>query len=137
MPFGINNAYRLRWRFDYQERPSKVGMWQYASDKPEEMACFQKTDGLVRAAIESENLRTWETETVCECAGWDFVEFRWVTAVSVQPLAMQQSFTTPGTLVGLELITREKRATALVDGRLLVKDRTPEEMKNMLDQFKV
>ena len=136
MAFGLDTAYRLRWRFDYADRPSKLGMWQYASDKPEEMACFQKTDGLTRACIESENLRTWETEVVCECAGWDFVEFRWVTAVNVQPLAMQAPITTPGTLVGLELITREKRATALVDGRLLVRDRTAEEMQNKLDQYR-
>jgi hypothetical protein len=136
MNAGLEPLYRLRWRFDYADRASKCGMWCYASNRPEEMACFQNTTGLVRACVQAENLKTWETEDVVECDGHDFVEFRWVTAVSMNPLMLQGSFTSPGTIVGLELITRAKRATALVNGKLLVRERTAEEMLNNLDQYR-
>jgi hypothetical protein len=135
MSNGINPTYRLRWRFDYVNRPSKVGMWLFASNKPEEMACFQNTEGLLRAAVECESLLTWKTEIVVECDGHDFVEFRWVNAVSVNPLALQGSVTSPGTLVGLELITKSKRATCLVNGKFSVRDLTPAEMLNKLEQY--
>jgi len=53
VPKQQDPRYRLRWRFDYANRPTKVGKWSHPGTTRETQAKYQAKEGLVRAAIEA------------------------------------------------------------------------------------
>lgn len=136
MPFGIESSYRLRWRYDFADGKTRWGIWNDSGAKAADSAWANNREGLIRASIESESQTTWAVETVVECDGHDFVEFRWLAAAAISPLGFSGSVTIPGAIVGLELITREKRASAIVNGKLLIRERTAEEKASNLEQYR-
>lgn len=108
---GMHKDFWLRWRFDFHDKPSKIGGWLNDSQEPSMMAAYVNKEGLSRAAIEAKNLHTKEVITAVECDGWDFFNFQWV-AVAV-PV---KSGPAPRHIIGMKLLTRTKATTFYIDG---------------------
>lgn len=130
---AIERRYRVRWRFDFHGKPSRTGIWNNSGGKQEQSFgssawCVNK-DGLARASIEgelcsAEGSWTGKIVTLCECDGWDFVNFAWMASTPApfmlgELTAMELS----AEVTGLMLETREIMHQIRVDGtkRLVVK----------------
>lgn len=120
--FENHDLYKLRWRFDYANRPSKCGQWSKPATRDEDMAARQLKDGLIRASIEGQDISTQEIFTLAECDGHDFCNFQWISA---------QYGMSPGhaKIVGLAIMTRNQVAQVFVDGSSKILER-PENDKN-------
>ena len=115
--------YRLRWRFDYHNKPSVKGLWTSSACA----AWSVNKDKLSRASIEAKDIRTAELKTLAACDGHDFVNFKWygfVKSPLLGPEAYGQFRSTP---IGLILQTRELDVLYLVDGSFGTKQRTIED----------
>lgn len=130
---GIRGRQRLRWRFDFPDRPTRYGIWNNSGGSQAESAgtsawCINKT-GLVRASIEAEDQEQWTVQTVVECDGWDFVNFRWIAATPI-PFDPGGGFQVAGQIIGLAMDTRDNSYSVFIDGSTKITARTEEE-KNM------
>lgn len=116
--FGITPFMRLRWRFDFADRPSKYGQWNYASqDDVKAMAAFVNKTGLIRASIESEKVASWSIRTMFECDGHEYASMEWVSAASI-PLFDKKSYIRPGQMIGLSILTATRKTTVYIDGQI-------------------
>lgn len=109
--------YRLRWRFDFLNRPSKFGQWDRDADRLEEKACYQNREGLIRASIEGKNWRTYEVKILAECDGWDFINFAWRAEFRGNAKTSYTRHT------GLELWTRDIKKLVLFNGNVVEESR--------------
>lgn len=112
--------FTLRWRFDYSNgRPSAYGEW---NDTSEGKAALVTKDNLRRAAIEAYDPAACAGVIVAaECDGWDFVNFAWVSIVS---LACPEN-----RVIGLSLTTREEIFEVYFSGSGSRRQRTADEKK--------
>jgi hypothetical protein len=112
------DLFALRWRFDYNNRPTKCGMWGRTTTNPVDCAWSQPRDGLVRASIEGKNIETREILTFAECDGHAYRAFQWA-ATAAMPL-LGGTAVLKSQLVGLKLLTTD--SCLLVDqaGKLTV-----------------
>lgn len=113
---------RLRWRFDFHNKPSRFGQWSRPASRNEDMAAFQNAEGLLRASIEAQNVETNEIVTAAECDGHDFCNFQWVSAAF--------GFTgATAKIVGLAMSTSDEICTVYVDGSTSCKERSDDDKK--------
>ena len=126
---AIDRRYRLRWRFDFADKPTKTGIWNNSGGQQKEgfgssAWCVNKT-GLVRAAVEAENQQTWEVSVLAECDGWDFVNFAWIaTTPAPFMLGALDALEIQGQVTGLVLETRELNHRVRVDGSQQIVQKT-------------
>lgn len=117
---GVSPLYRLRWRFDFAGRPSRVGGWNSASTNPKDMAAFVDKTGLVRACIEAESVLTYQLKVLAEVDGHCYVTSSWEMAAAL-PTFNSGAYTTQGSIIGLSLVTLEEKLTVFVSGQVLRK----------------
>lgn len=116
--YGVTPFMRLRWRFDFVDKSSKYGQWNYASQADvKAMAAFVNKTGLIRASIESEKVGSWSIRTMYECDGHDYASMEWVTATSV-PLFTKKSYIRTGQMIGLSILTATHKTTVFIDGQI-------------------
>lgn len=107
----IRNAddtkYMVRWRFDFADKPTKVGFWGRAGDQKtgEGLAAFVNKEGLVRASIEGKDMNGGAIKTLIEVDGHDFCNFQWMAAAKYALGAGDQ--VCPMRLLGMKLISRD------------------------------
>lgn len=118
--------YRLRWRFDFVNKPTRIGQWNSSEQK----ACFINTDGLLRACIEAEDQTTWEVKTLCECQGADYVQFQWLATFTYD-----NSLQGYHALVGLKLKKRYTEVYCYLDGSMTEVKRPEEDLKFHYEGF--
>lgn len=116
MHYDFDN-YKLRWRYDFAQRPSRHGMWSLPAQTTEDMAAFQNKEGLIRASIEGQDVRTSEIKTFAECDGWDFLNFQWIAARFGLYVGADK-------IVGIKLITRNLNIAVFANGEILQNPRT-------------
>ena len=120
--------YRLRWRFEFADRPARRGVWNLESDRPDDAAWRVPKAGLVYAVIEGENIRTFETVRFFECPGPDYITCKGnaytrtpgaiglsVAAFSPRPILWAISFLTRTELVAVTVIGELWRRPATTD----------------------
>jgi hypothetical protein len=114
---GVKPIYRLRWVFEFNEKRSVVGQWNGASRLPRDMAAFVNKDGLKRAVIEGEEQFTWRLNRLLEIPAADYVSMEWVAAASA-PVGLKgvNKATISGMIIGMTIITRNKKITVYIDG---------------------
>ena len=114
---GIYPLYRLRWRFDYLgNKPSKIGIWNDASPRMEDRACFVNKDKLIRAAIEGERIGSWATKVMYECSGQFYISSQWIAAIGFSHI--QSNFTKQGDIIGLSFTLTDRKIFVYRDGRV-------------------
>ena len=110
--------YRLRWRFDFADRPSRVGIWNGAG-RHEDGAWAVPKNGLVRAAIEAEDLRTFEQKLMFEVDGADYVSAQWDAYGRMSGMGPAAgSMTLRQHVGGLSFLTRTEKVTVSVNGTI-------------------
>lgn len=117
--------YLLRWRFDYLDRPSKMGQWSRPATLETDMAFFQNKEGVIRCSVEGKDVVSREVKTLAECEGWDYVNFQWMALLRNN--GNGQAFLDH---VGLKLITREFWIEVYAKNGLVRKLQRDEEDKN-------
>ncbi|CAB4170002.1 hypothetical protein UFOVP901_26 [uncultured Caudovirales phage] len=118
-----DSLYLLRWRFDFADRPSRIGMWSQSGTRDEDKASFVNTTGLVRASIEGKDVVTREVKALAECDGHDYVVFKWNAAfISTGSFAAGQHV-----LTGLKLVTRDLELDVFPSGDVKISARLEDE----------
>lgn len=122
--FGFNPIYRLRWRFDFIDRPSKFGIWNGASNNFSDSAAAVNKSGLIRAIIEGEKTGDWVVRPLLEMDGHAYVTSQWVRLANASQLMSSdvQKASLPSSLVGLSFLSSDKKYTVYVDGTCSVID---------------
>jgi len=139
--WGLNtdkSLYRLRWRFDFSDdKRSRFGIWNNSGALATDGAwCVNKTN-LLRAAIEAEDTRTWETVALWECDGSEFVNFEWMAGAPMGSPFSSGTVTLRSTIVGMAGISRDFRCEVFVDGSSRRRERSEHDKKNILAAWKL
>ena len=119
MNFGFEPLYRLRWRFDFADRPSKFGIWNGASSNFADSAAAVNKTGLIRAVIEGEKIGEWVIKPLFELDGHRYVTSQWIRLANASMLmdSKVNSASLPSSLIGLSMLTEDKKFIVYVDGR--------------------
>jgi hypothetical protein len=122
----------LRWALDYQDRPTRAGMWNRGSRVLAEMAAGQPQTGIVRARVEAKDCASRKIFTIAECPGEDWIEFRWIAAgpMPVRSTRCEKvakriaadaggpvEIRFEGTVQGMTLVSRHAKETVFRDGK--------------------
>lgn len=129
----INEDLRcLRWRFEYVNKPARVGAWDDSAPEETAKAYRQSRDGLLFAVIEAKN-HNGIVYRVFECAGEDFCNFQWEVAAQLNTNGQ------PGRhrLIGLTLVSRTHRASVFHRGLTSVEQRDKDDFDNHYSYGKV
>lgn len=110
---------RLRWRFDFADKPTKRGVWDAGSMRPEDAAWAVNKTGLVAAFIEAEIRHSQEELELVRCPGQDFAMFQWEAYAKMPGLLKGNfNFTPRTTISGLSILTRNEKITVYVNGKI-------------------
>lgn len=120
----LPEIFRLRWRYDFKNRPSKAGQWDKDASIEGEKACRQHREGLTRAVIEGKHKESLAVMPIVDCDGQDFVNFQWMMEYRGNSKTGQGFHRH----VGLELLTRKDCISVFFDGRIVKTPRSPEDM---------
>lgn len=108
--------YRLRWRFDFAGKPPKIGIWN-GNGNASDMAWLISKEGLVRAAIEGEDIYTYEALVLLEIDGQDYSSAEWDAYSKLPGFWKGNIGIKPRTFIaGLSFLTRTHRISVGVDG---------------------
>lgn len=111
---------RLRWRFEYVDKPAKYGGWDFTGDDPLLSAWRQSKDGLLMAILEAKTASSVILKMV-ECPGADFCNFQWEMEARMKggKIAHRQ--------IGLTLVSRTHRYTIYCNGKINVTERSKDD----------
>jgi hypothetical protein len=121
---------RLRWRFEYADKPTKYGGWDYNGDDPLLSAWRQSRDGLLFAILEAKTMDGNILKMV-ECPGADFCNFQWEMEARLNAGSLSHRH------VGLTLVTRSHRYTIFINGKTKVAERSSNDFDNHYSYGKV
>lgn len=127
--------YRLRWKFEFLNKPTKIGCWDLASDRPEDAAWRVDKTGLVRAVVEGEDMVTCEQKELLEVFGDEYVSCTGEVFSRVPGGGFIDRTVTPvAHLYGVSFLTRSEKITVLRDGTIERRDLTDEEKQFKLHE---
>lgn len=115
--------FRLRWRFEFGNgKPAKVGVWDGASDLPQDSAWAVNKTGLARAIIEGEDVSTNEVLQFVVVEGSEYASMQWEAYSKSPSLGFAKSKINSVKLrpyvSGLSILTRDNKATCWVNGQV-------------------
>jgi len=116
---GFQPKYLLRWRFDFVDKPTRLGMW----NSPTGTAWNVNKEGIVAASIEGKNILTREVITLVQCEGHEFVNFKWHAIIKGHTGRF------PARPIGMILQTRELDILMLMNGDHRTEQRTEDDKK--------
>lgn len=127
MQLNGQQPWRLRWCFDYVNKPTVRGVWNAQIDgEPSASAFMQSKNGLLYAAIEAQDRDKTKVLRVSECNHEDFCNFEWIATAKVPGFAKVDVVPTP-VIIGIKLITRYSEIAVYVDGAVETKAREYED----------
>jgi len=126
--YGFKPIFRLRWRFEFRDKPARIGPWNGSSDRKEDKAAFISKTGLTNAIIEAEKHASWGISRLLDIPGSRYVSAQWECCASVpmflnkdgKPDIRPGSVIAPGTIVGLSFLTPDEKLTVFIDGHCKV-----------------
>ena len=121
---------RLRWRFEYSNKPAKYGGWDYTGNDENLSAWRQPREGLVAAILEAKTPEGIVLKMV-DCPGVDFCNFQWEMEARMSSGHMAYRH------VGLTLISRTHRYTIYCNGKIEVKERKSDDFDSQYSYGKV
>ena len=127
--YGHSPLLRLRWRFDFKDKPSKVGQWNGTSQNPCDMAAYINKAGLIRMAVEGEKISQWVTKTIFDVVGSEYVSCQWRTALSAPGIGGPMRYVKSGDVIALVVKTNKYKITVFVDGQMKRELLTEDELK--------
>lgn len=121
---------RLRWRFEYLDKPAKYGAWDYTGNDPELSAWRQPREGLLMAILEAKTIHGTILRMV-ECPGPDYCNFQWEIEAKLRANSMNYR------QIGLTLISRTHRYTIYMNGQSEITERQSDDFDNHYEYGKV
>lgn len=121
---------RLRWKFEYVNKPVKYGGWDYNGDDPNLSAWRQNREGLLMAILEAKT-PDGVVLSMVECPGADFCNFQWEMEARMSNNHMTYRN------VGLSLVSRTNKYTIYANGKIEVKARKDGDKDNFYAYGKV
>lgn len=119
----VEYLYDVRWRLEYLDRPAKAGLWTWPGEEKnvEGKAWLQPKEGLARCIVEARCRFTKKYVVLAECAGQDFIEFRWMAAGSIPVGAggVGGSVTFGPGIQGMTLVSRNEKVHAYLNGKVM------------------
>ena len=131
LTFGLRPVFRLRWRFELKDGQIILGGWNNPTARE---AWSIKKEGLRAAMVEVEHQAGWGILTALEVSGQDYASMQWVQA---QSLVIGGKGRGKSDIIGLSILTRIEKFTALIDGRVMVRPLTDHEIKFKIKEHKV
>lgn len=127
----MQDYYRLRWKFEFSNKPPKIGVWDLTSKNIVDAAWHVDKANLVRALIEGETLRTQQKSVLFECYGPDYVSCQGENFAAAS-LYFSGSSKLRQFIYGISFLTRTEKVTVVKDGTLTRRPLTEAEK-----QFKI
>lgn len=127
----VQRKIRLRWRFEYTNRPARWGGWDGVLPQGDPgTAALQPKDGLKWAIIEGESIFTQEGFRIVEIPGADYAHTQWEGHVRSLPFGWAEAAVTfTPKIHGMSMWTNQEKITAFIDGRVTRRPLTPEERR--------
>jgi len=122
----------VRWRFEYTDKPPKIGIWNYTGDAPELQAWRQSKSNLLFAVIEAKD-QNQVIHRIFECPGADFCNFQ----TEMEARFSMNGGTGQHRMVGLTLVSRTERATIFLNGEIEIAKRASDDFDNHYKYGKV
>lgn len=120
-PNGFAPArYWLRWRFEYDHKSPRLGMWNRQSDIESDQAWCQPRVGLSRVMIEAKDMVTKDIKVVIDCPAAEYRNLQWISCHHVKSGITYN--------VGLQMLTRYWRLKVFGIGQVEQEALTQEEM---------
>ena len=113
--FIPDQRFLLRWRFEYNDKAPKYGMWGDSGHGVE--AWNQPRNGMTRAQIEAKDIISRETKIIVDCPACDYRLFQWIAIQRLNPKSqglLQKN-------VGLCLWTNDQKIEAYEWGEVVQK----------------
>jgi len=126
--FGHQPFWRLRWRFDFVDRPTRRGVWNDGSGLLQDKAAYVDKSGLLRAYVEGEKVGAYYVKILAEVDGHEYAHCAWEAAAQMAPF-YKKTYRTPGNIIGLSLFTADKKTTVYVDGQIKTTNLTQRQRK--------
>lgn len=120
----MQRLYRLRWRFAFADKKDRVGIWDDNGPSIKENSAWAVDKrGLTKVFIDCESLIDYTSKTLVECDAQDFALFQWrfISYVNFGNTAQRPI------PAGLQMLTRDKKITVYVDGRIDIEDLNEDE----------
>jgi hypothetical protein len=111
--------YLLRYRFEYQKRPDRVGMWDRPATDVKQMAYSANRSDLMSVVIEGKNVVTREIKQLYNCDGQDYVNMQWLAQYRQSMSGSSQD------VIGLCMITRYVKVEVFQSGAIRIRDIVP------------
>lgn len=125
------SKYRIRWRYDWIDRPSKYGMWSLTTKNEIDQAWNKQKEGLLFATVEGKDV-DGKIVTLCQCPGQDFAFFQWI-CIARTPLRVMQNRIKPSPpihqLIGIKMVTRYETISVMNTGHIFREPRSTEDQK--------
>jgi len=113
--------YLLRWRFEWNGKPFKAGMWSHPGDERdlENKAWNKNKEGLLWAMVEAKNyINRADQKIVVAVPGQDFLNFQWI-ALGMIPMRNLKVESQATTLIGgLKVLTRHEEICVYDTGKV-------------------
>jgi len=117
--------FRVRWALFYESGSFVYGPWNLKPTNKAEQASFQPREGLERAELHAQDLRSQETHRVEVCPGSEYKEFRLIGG-GVMPLVDfgNAAHRMEAMVVGIQLIRNSGHVTCFFcDGTIVRRDK--------------
>jgi hypothetical protein len=124
------NKLRLRWRFEYAQKPSKYGIWDYTGQDEENAAWRLSREGLLYAIIEGKSPEGIIIPVI-ECPSSEFCNFQWEMEATLGGKSISHK------VIGLSLVSRSHKYTVFSNGQVDVKERNTSDSDNNYEYGKV
>lgn len=116
------NSFRLRWRFEFSNgKNAAVGVYDSASDLPQDSAWSINKEHLANVIIEGENRITFELRRLLVCEAAAYVSMQWEAYSKSPSLGLKAEhgqFKLRAIIAGLSILTREEKITCWVNGTI-------------------
>lgn len=132
-------TFRLRWRFEFEDKSSKIGIWDNRGANEGDAARVDKTK-LAFAHIEAESVLDFKTICLVSVAGAQYVTAQWQAFV-IPPIGIinqmdpRTALKIKGTISGLSFMTNTEYITATVDGTVQTRKLSEKEMAAIKDLY--
>lgn len=111
--------YLLRYKFEYQKRPDRVGMWDRPATDVKQMAYSANKSDLMSVVIEGKNVITREIKELYRIDGADYVNTQWLAQYRQNINGSDQA------VIGLSIITRYHKVEVFQSGAIRIRDVIP------------
>lgn len=118
----------LRWRFEFADGTSRIGVWNLASEHPADKAANVNKEGMIAAVIEGKNTATKEIKRFFECTRNEYIGCRGEAYTRVsRVIGLRGKIKPRENVSGITFVLEDREVTVWVNGTVKQKALTEAE----------